>query len=465
MGFETILFLVLGVMAIFSAAAMVYFKNTVHSALFLIVNFGCVAFLYLMLDAPFISMVQITVYAGAIMVLFLFVIMLLGGEQTTDMFQNSGRFKWLPAAATVLAVLFIAVPVGMALLQIRLPEAPGADPQLRVVHAANTGDVDVTVSGANLAEPLVLEDVAFSAISDFMTLEAGDYTVTLSNADGTALEQSITLANNDIITAIAHGDETLTLTQVPLDLSPTEADSARVQVVNLLDTPVLLADLGRNARLDTTTRNATNAEGQLLDAEGNVIADPTAEGAAAPAQVAAIADNTLFTDVAPLTVSEAVAEIEGTKSLAFYTFDGDTFVPVASLNDWEVREGTTQLLVLTPDYASVPDAAGIYRPRVLDREQSALTITALEQFGSPKDIGNYLFTSYLLPVNLVGFLLLVALIGVIVLTRPVVLSGEKRSTVNRRRKVSRPLVSVISQQTGQDVVVDVPRLQEPQNEE
>src|SRR5688572_10146007 len=150
-----------------------------------------------MLDAPFISMVQITVYAGAIMVLFLFVIMLLGGEQTTDMFQNSGRFKWLPAAATVLAVLFIAVPVGMALLQIRLPEAPGADPQLRVVHAANTGDVDVTIAGANLAEPLVIEDVALSAISDFMTLEAGDYTVTLSNADGTAFEQSITLANND----------------------------------------------------------------------------------------------------------------------------------------------------------------------------------------------------------------------------------------------------------------------------
>jgi hypothetical protein len=113
----------------------------------------------------------------------------------------------------------------------------------------------------------------------------------------------------------------------------------------------------------------------------------------------------------------------------------------------------------------VPDGAGIYRPRVLDREQSALTITALEQFGSPKDIGNYLFTSYLLPVNLVGFLLLVALIGVIVLTRPVVLSGDRRSTVNRRRKVSRPLVSVISQQTGQDVIVDVPRLQEPQNEE
>src|SRR5687768_11513005 len=120
MGFETILFLVLGGLAIASAAAMVYVKNTVHSALFLILNFGCVALLYLMLDAPFLSMVQITVYAGAIMVLFLFVIMLLGGAQTSDMTQGDGRFEWLPKAATALAVAFIAVPVGMALFQIRL---------------------------------------------------------------------------------------------------------------------------------------------------------------------------------------------------------------------------------------------------------------------------------------------------------------------------------------------------------
>jgi hypothetical protein len=61
----------------------------------------------------------------------------------------------------------------------------------------------------------------------------------------------------------------------------------------------------------------------------------------------------------------------------------------------------------------------------------------------------------------VGFLLLVALVGVIVLTRPEILATTRRSSINRRRKVSRPLVNVISQQTGQDVVVDAPKLEDP----
>jgi NADH-quinone oxidoreductase subunit J len=62
-------------------------RNTVHAALFLIVNFFTLAVFYLLLDAPFLFAVQIIVYAGAIMVLFLFVIMLLGvegGESVRD---------------------------------------------------------------------------------------------------------------------------------------------------------------------------------------------------------------------------------------------------------------------------------------------------------------------------------------------------------------------------------------------
>jgi len=63
-----------------------------------------------------------------------------------------------------------------------------------------------------------------------------------------------------------------------------------------------------------------------------------------------------------------------------------------------------------------------------------------------------LFIDYVLPVQLVGILLLVALIGVIVLARPDALAQAKRQRVNRRRRVNRPLVSVISQQTGSDVL-------------
>ncbi len=60
-------------------------RNAVHAALFLIVNFFCLAIFYLVLGAPFLFAVQIIVYAGAIMVLFLFVIMLLGVDGREDL--------------------------------------------------------------------------------------------------------------------------------------------------------------------------------------------------------------------------------------------------------------------------------------------------------------------------------------------------------------------------------------------
>jgi len=74
-------FLVLAIIAIAAAVAMLFSRNAVYSALFLVVNFSTIAVIYLTLGAPFIALVQITVYAGAIMVLFLFVIMLLGAER------------------------------------------------------------------------------------------------------------------------------------------------------------------------------------------------------------------------------------------------------------------------------------------------------------------------------------------------------------------------------------------------
>ena len=77
---DLILFFVLALVAIGAAVGMLLSRNAVHSALFLIVNFAVVAVFFLILGAPFIAMVQVTVYAGAIMVLFLFVIMLLGAE-------------------------------------------------------------------------------------------------------------------------------------------------------------------------------------------------------------------------------------------------------------------------------------------------------------------------------------------------------------------------------------------------
>jgi len=80
-------------------------RNAVHAALFLIVNFFCLAIFYLVLGAPFLFAVQIIVYAGAIMVLFLFVIMLLGVDRTEDLRER--RLPFQRPAAILLGVAFV----------------------------------------------------------------------------------------------------------------------------------------------------------------------------------------------------------------------------------------------------------------------------------------------------------------------------------------------------------------------
>jgi NADH-quinone oxidoreductase subunit J len=77
---DNLVFWVFAPISVASAIGLLVMRNAVHSALFLIVNFFTLAVFYLLLDAPFLFAVQIIVYAGAIMVLFLFVIMLLGVE-------------------------------------------------------------------------------------------------------------------------------------------------------------------------------------------------------------------------------------------------------------------------------------------------------------------------------------------------------------------------------------------------
>ncbi len=98
---DLIIFLVLSLIAVSSALGMLFSKNAVYSALFLALNFVTVAVFYLLLGAPFIAMTQITVYAGAIMVLFLFVIMLLGAESLAP----SKALPWQKPLAVLLAVM------------------------------------------------------------------------------------------------------------------------------------------------------------------------------------------------------------------------------------------------------------------------------------------------------------------------------------------------------------------------
>jgi NADH-quinone oxidoreductase subunit J len=78
---QTILFWVFGAVAVGAAWMMITRKNPVYSALFLVLCFASLAGLYVLLSSPLLAVLEVAVYAGAIMVLFLFVIMLLAGEQ------------------------------------------------------------------------------------------------------------------------------------------------------------------------------------------------------------------------------------------------------------------------------------------------------------------------------------------------------------------------------------------------
>lgn len=107
-----VLFILLSIIALGAAMGMVLSRNAVHSALFLILNMATLAVFYILLNAPFIAMVQVAVYAGAIMVLFLFVIMLLGAEPLRGVSSGGG---WQLPLALALA-LGLVVAFGAAIL-------------------------------------------------------------------------------------------------------------------------------------------------------------------------------------------------------------------------------------------------------------------------------------------------------------------------------------------------------------
>ena len=126
---ELIGFVILAPLAVVAALGMVLNRNAVYSALLLVVNFFCLAVLYVFLEAQFVAAVQVIVYAGAIMVLFLFVLMLLGigtEEVVTETIRGQR-----PAA--VLLTLGLLAAIGGALF------AGVLDAQPASLAAANEG--------------------------------------------------------------------------------------------------------------------------------------------------------------------------------------------------------------------------------------------------------------------------------------------------------------------------------------
>ena len=111
MTIQLLLFLILALVAITTAIGMLFSRSAVYAALYLVLNFATVAVFYILLSAPFIAMSQVSVYAGAIMVLFLFVIMLLG----TESLPPEQALPWQRPLALVLA-LVLAVEASYLLL-------------------------------------------------------------------------------------------------------------------------------------------------------------------------------------------------------------------------------------------------------------------------------------------------------------------------------------------------------------
>jgi NADH-quinone oxidoreductase subunit J len=105
-----IIFLVLAALAVLGAVSLILQRHPIHSALSLIVVMVALAGLYLLMGAEFVAAVQIIVYGGAIMVLFVFVIMLLnaGKEERTN-FSKLATYAGVPLAVAIAGLIAAAI--------------------------------------------------------------------------------------------------------------------------------------------------------------------------------------------------------------------------------------------------------------------------------------------------------------------------------------------------------------------
>ena len=122
MSAPVVIFIIVAFIAVFSAVMVITQRDPVHSALWLILNLVSLAVLYFLLNAPFLMAVQLIVYAGAIVVLFLFVVMLLASGKEEG---GHPRLAWLRPAAWIGAAVFLIGIVCVSWLQLPPPDSGG----------------------------------------------------------------------------------------------------------------------------------------------------------------------------------------------------------------------------------------------------------------------------------------------------------------------------------------------------
>jgi NADH-quinone oxidoreductase subunit J len=153
MGISEILFWILAVASLFSAVMVITSKNPVFSVLWLIITFFTISGHYILLNAQFLAVVNIIVYAGAIMVLFLFVIMLMNLSKETEPRKN----KWLKLAGAV---------AGGCLLLVLVAALRNAETKMTELGTGNIGLIQ------NLGKSLFSEYVVPFEISSILFLSA-----------------------------------------------------------------------------------------------------------------------------------------------------------------------------------------------------------------------------------------------------------------------------------------------------
>ena len=155
MGVTPVLFWVLSVMALFSALMVITSKNPMHSVIWLIIVFFAISGHYLLLNAQFLAIVNIIVYAGAIMVLFLYVLMLMDLKKEIEPPKN----RWLKLAGAV---------AGGSLLLVLIAALKKADIANQIAET-RTGDIGLI---ENLGKVLFSDYVVPFEISSILFLSA-----------------------------------------------------------------------------------------------------------------------------------------------------------------------------------------------------------------------------------------------------------------------------------------------------
>ena len=133
--FYWIVFIGTALTAIFAAVMVITRRSPIHSAMFLVLNFICIAVLYLLLNFQFIAVVQVMIYAGAIMMLVIFVIMLLNVE------EEEKKRKTPVSLAQVIGVVLVLMLCMQIIAGVGVQLLPGEQGVFTPEHMAQIGDI------------------------------------------------------------------------------------------------------------------------------------------------------------------------------------------------------------------------------------------------------------------------------------------------------------------------------------